>query len=647
VSTKIATTWYGWKHAARWLPLMTLLLAPDGRALAGDPPPPPPSNNRQTHIVEWNLPAVADASPGAIIVDTKGDDKNRVYFVTRLGQQRVVRLNPHKSLMKGAAQWTSWELSADSFNTGGTKKIKASHDRRYIYVRAATSIQRIDTGNCDTATPQTCNRTEWLDQPGSFNVSDLTIDDYNNVYTVSASGDAFAPTLEDSYLQKLIPGTIPANNATGSSTVKRWKVGGGAGFCSDLGRTTLSFPCLSGIAVHPSNNNLIYYSEPEGGPDGQGAIGELNVQSNTVRRWAFTTLPPDTDAGAVQQPRQLHIDRFGKVWVITGSGHLVSLDPCTNKMTKHALVNGMLSDPFGLAPDDDVVGYTDAGVSNSRVGMLIPLGTSITVPPTSASLPPTTDSVTSMGERANVDSGSVQPQGAVVATTVTTKADGIFVDAYIGAQGVDGNTPSHDSESPLGITANRGKGQGTFFYAVGIPGDGTVNRIGFVRLPMPKKPKHPRDDDDTEDGQDHDNGNHGGKGAGWHTHKAEDGDGNGHDDDDDGVDADNDNATAREDVDVADPAPVAAGQYTDYYMTASSTSLALIATSTAEDALSLLRIDIYNPAGVLVTSSPTTPGVAAATVLLPAPGQYKARVRNLGFTSLTQTPTLIVREPWN
>ena len=49
-----------------------------------------------------------------------------------------------------------------------------------------------------------------------------------------------------------------------------------------------------------------------------------------------------------------------------------------------------------------------------------------------------------MGERANVASGSTPPAGFVVTAQTTTKTDGVFVDAFIGAFG------GHDSESPLG-----------------------------------------------------------------------------------------------------------------------------------------------------------------------------------------------------
>ena len=236
-----------------------------------------------------------------------------------------------------------------------------------------------------------------------------------------------------------------------------------------------------------------------------------------------------------------------------------------------------VADPFGLAPDDDVVGYTDASGANPRVGMMMPAGSSIYVAPISASAPRSYVSVTAMGERANVQSGTVAPQGFVVPpTTVTTKADGIFVEALIGANG------GHDSESPLGITANRGKGQGTFFYAVGLPGSGDVDRVGFVRLPMPKKVKHPRDDDDPDDGFDHNQ-----HPSGWHTHHSDDADGD--DDDDDGVANQNDVSTAQENVAVDDATPVAPGQFTSYTMTASSTTLALVASAVTEDPTSAWR----------------------------------------------------------
>jgi hypothetical protein len=247
--------------------------------------------------------------------------------------------------------------------------------------------------------------------------------------------------------------------------------------------------------------------------------------------------------------------------------------------------------------------------------------------------------VTVSGERATVGSGSVAPQGKVVQATITTKTDGVFVEAQL-------DTNGNDDMSPLGITPNRGKAQGTFFYAVGANSSTTppssscpsgcgADRVGFVRLPMPKKLKHPRDDDDAEDGWAHNS-----HPSGWHMSEDDDDDG-------DGQPNEFDTPTANEIATIGDPAPLGAGQTADYPMTASPTSLALIAVATAEsDPTALLSVDIYDALGVLVATSPVTPGVAAVTALLPVPGNYTARVHNQALGAATHTPTLIVREPW-
>ena len=52
------------------------------------------------HIIEWDLSQLdgeIDANPGAIVVDTRGEDHNRVWFVTRAtgaDGQRVYRFDP-------------------------------------------------------------------------------------------------------------------------------------------------------------------------------------------------------------------------------------------------------------------------------------------------------------------------------------------------------------------------------------------------------------------------------------------------------------------------------------------------------------------------------------------------------------------------
>jgi hypothetical protein len=331
---------------------------------------------------------------------------------------------------------------------------------------------------------------------------------------------------------------------------------------------------------------------------------------------------------------------------VTGSGHLVSLDPCSNRMTKHEIPSSNANDPFGVAPDDDVVGYTATNLA--KVGMLHPKGTAITVCPMTVCIPPTTECVTAVAERAEVASDVVAPQRKVVHGVVTSKADGTFVEAFIGGADSIGPltnpAPGNDSMMPLGITPVRAKAEGTFFYAVGQSADVLADRIGFVRLQPREKMKHGRDDDDCDDGWDDGRNHDGPDGHHGHPHHSHDTDAN--DNDDDGFDNDYD-TPAHENVQTIDDAPaLGGGQFVEYPVTATATSLAIIATSKADDPLAQIGIEVYNPAGLLVATSAPTPGLAVAPVLLPVAGNYRVRIRNFGLLPITQTPKLIVREPW-
>src|SRR4051794_17677928 len=159
----------------------------------------PVSTVGTAHLIEWDLgslPDDLDGNPGAMVVDTRGEDNNRAWFVTRVaapdptaGGQRVYRFDPVRSLMKGNASWTSWDLRVDTF-AGGLKKMRPSHDRRYIYVRTASFIQRIDTQNCTGGTAPTCNRTVWTftETPTDPTfVSDIAVDDQNRAFTTGVS----------------------------------------------------------------------------------------------------------------------------------------------------------------------------------------------------------------------------------------------------------------------------------------------------------------------------------------------------------------------------------------------------------------------------------------------------------------------------
>jgi len=600
------------------------------------------------HLVEWDLtllPDQIDANPGAMVVDTRGEDRNQLWFVTRVATpdpdvapdpsvsgQRVYRFNPAESLLKRDAQWTSWDLRFDSM-AGGVKKIRPSHDRRYIFVRTASYVQRVDTQKCSYGS---CERTVWS-FPGEevfpF-VSDIAVDDQNRVFTTGISP---APSsFSDGYLQMLKPGAAPPLTTPPTSvnapigTVTRWHVGGAAGACVSQGPSTV---CNSGIDIHHKNQYLVYYTEP-----GSNNIAELNIaityptaSKPNVRRWSLDKLSAYVGE-SITQPRMLKVDRWGKVWVNTGSGHLVSLDPSTSRMTKH-LIPGTANDSFGIAPDDDVIGYTGAGTN--KVAMLLPKFTPIYVPPVPGVALFEDFPTVVVSEASQQVSGTVPGDPKIVQANTTRKNDGTFVEALI-------NTGGNNSLSPLGITPNRGKAQGTFFYTVGLtpPGTGTncgidfciAKRIGFARLPVKERIKNPRDDDDADDGRDR--YTH----PGWHN--SEPGD-----DDADGVPDQYDSSSSSDGMRIDEPATVPIGQSADYPASTSATTLALLASVTA-DPTATFAVDVYNALGALVGTSGPLVGVGLATVPTPAVGTYTVKVRNVGATPITQTPTFVVREPW-
>src|SRR5690349_12402202 len=75
-------------------------------------------------VIKWDLPAQSDARPGAMQFDGQGRDRNQLWFVTRVGSPTVYRVQFPKSLFKGSARWSSWQLNAAL--TGGIKKIRTS-----------------------------------------------------------------------------------------------------------------------------------------------------------------------------------------------------------------------------------------------------------------------------------------------------------------------------------------------------------------------------------------------------------------------------------------------------------------------------------------------------------------------------------------
>jgi len=608
-------------------------------------------NGSTAHAVEWDLavlPDQLDVNPGAITVDTRGEDHNQLWFVTRFGAQRIYRFNPPESLLKGDAQFTSWGLRPDPNFAGGIKRVRPSHDRRFIYARTPVTVQRIDSQNCTTdktTLASSCSRVVWT-MPGDDEllVSDVAADDMNKIFTTGVSSDA---RFQTGYVQMLDPNSTltttvdAAGVATTTTTVKRWADDFGAGQCTSQNATV----CNAGIDVGPNKQNLIYFVENLG----QGFIAELNVAnlkpsstSPNLRRWSLAKLAGLTGDPTIAQPRMLKIDRSGKIWVNTGSGHLISLDPNTNRMTKHQIPglgtnDSSTNDPWGVAPDDDVIGYTAANLN--KVAMMFPKRAPVTVPPDPGFLPIFDFPVVVSKETADVAKINVPGIPKVVPTKTTRNDDGLFIEGIVSSETTADGSASTPSLQPLGITANRAKAQGSFFYTVGLSvaaNDPTTpvgaKRIGFIRLPMKDRAKFARDDDDPDDGFDRN------RDSRWHN--AEPGD-----DDADGVPNDYDTNTTRDNMTVSDPAVVAVGQSWDYPMSTSPTTLALIAAVTPDVATATIAVDVYNSIGTLVGTSGPIVGAAVATVPAPTAGNYTIRVRNLGTTTVSPTSTTVVREP--
>jgi len=605
------------------------------------------------HVIEWDLTSMQlDGNPGAMVVDTRGEDHNRVWFITRFGDpvletvpsnvitpQRVYRFDPAMSLYKALARWSSWDLRPDIVG-GGISRIRPSHDRRFVFARTTSFVQRIDTQNCTTANYQTtCERIVYSypdEEPVSSVVaqnSDIAVDDTNRIFTTGVSP---TPPFDAGYVQLLNPNAPSYAGADGRRkiTAKRWPAPG-AGLCVANGSATI---CNSGIDIHPSKQYLVYYTEPNA-----NNIVELNVNisqpSSTnpnERRWNLGALgasPTDPTAPEVFQPRSLKIDRRGKVWVNTGSGHLVSLDPATSKMTKHTLPDGVTADPWGIAPDDDVIGYTAA--NTNKVGMLFPKFQPMFVPPVKSFVPPQDFPVIVNPESAARTDGTAPADAKVVAAD-TAPCNGTCVEAKVDTVLFTTNPGAAPSLSPLGITPNMSKAQGTFFYTVGLTGDAAnpsvAKRLGFARLPNKERIKFARDDDDADDGFDRT------KDARWHNSEPGDSDA-------DGVPDQYDTNTTTDNMTIADPVVVPVGASNDYPMATSATTLALIASVTPDIATATIAVDVYNSLGALVGTSGPIVGAGVATVPTPGAGDYKIRVRNLGTASVTPTPTIVVREP--
>ena len=582
--------------------------------------------------IEWDLPAQMDTLPGAIISDSNGN--GRLWFVTRDGapNPNVYLMNiPSRGKQLSTASWFAWPLDAQGLFSSGIRRMNTSKDGRFIFVRSTFALQRIDIGSCASAptfgflnsTAVMCNRTVWAAaataDPAAAAIdgrtgSDITVDDYNNVYSVfgveDGATDANGAPLS-SFIERLAPNGQPNN-------VTHWYVGGSVGICNFA---QFSSPCLSGVAISPRAKDLVYFAEPTGG-DGNGAIGELNPATGTVRRWSLAALSADGDI--VQEPRQIQFDSDGILWIVTGSGHLVRLDPKKNRMSKHATPAhgpaGTTTDPFGVAPDGGVIGYTDNSDLQNKVAMLLPRDGFIPVQPT-APVKVMSRTFTSNGSTQPVTrgSGAAQPRAKTFMVTQTSAADGTYVEARTGVES------ANDSFNPAGITPDRSGSVGTFFYAVGATSNATVNRIGRVRLP--RKAVRARVERDDDDPNDNDGPNLAGDDA-----------------DDDGIEDGFDTPDKKEGKQTS-AQDVAAGDTAQDQFGLNSGTLLAVVSATSSNSLAPVVVEVLNEAGAVVASSLSTPGSAVLTWTPPsAGGLFTLRVKNQGLGLATISTTILTRQ---
>ena len=391
-------------------------------------------------FVEWDLPSMQGAGtcPSSIGAVTMPAGKDPVYYVTRgtcpsfspnnpgrMGPV-MLRFTPGNPLT-APATWRAWNLGAsltDGQPLEDTGGMKITRDERTAFVRAAREIVRVNT--------MTNVLTHWIDfpataDPASF--SDLALVErcggYIDVY--SAHTDGSGGIIE----------RLTVQNGSNNASVKLWDVGGGAG--SEF---------LSGVA-YSSGNGRIYFSEGI-----SNNIGELDPNTNRVRRWNLSAV-------TAAQPRQISIDTKGIVWVVTGSGHLVSLNPCSNDMAAYFIpgAGGIPSPgpdavPFGIGASGGIVGFTEAG--GKKVGILIPNKQTVPVTPSCQTAPFTCATIAGAPECIQADYGTVPADNKPMNPAVHTDIDplGEFIEA---------TTPG-DANVPLGIFRDVQRPVGNFWF---------------------------------------------------------------------------------------------------------------------------------------------------------------------------------------
>jgi hypothetical protein len=613
----------------------------------------------ETRLIEWDLDPMEDFVPGAVVVDDQSSSRHsKVWFVTRNGETRLYRLTPGLGIKKDAAEAKSWPLGA--IQTGGVR-LRHSSDGRFVFVN--TNDDDSASGALVAVDTKDNTRVTWQDRPQQLHMSDVSVDTRggHTVFTAAlAYRDQTGTQTDgvDGVVQSLRPGTPQYKNGQWivPAEVTRWIVGGGAGTCDDTGAGS---PCIPGVVVDRRRGHPIYFSAPQfvNKDSSIGAVGEIDprpVKCNPsdpysdcakVRYWP---IPAGTAS-----PRQILLDDSGKVWGITSSGHLFSLEVDRNydrgEVTRHDPIGPAPEDLFAVAPDGGTIGFTDA--DNNEVSVLFPEKVRQKVTPAIKLVKVVKRTLEGVREAAHPKAHVVEPrQATALGVKYTNPGDGTYLETDT-STGMASSGSEVSSFNPTGMAPDGARKTGSFFY--GVTFSGGSNRIGHfeVKVDPDRELDHRKDDDDFDDD---------GKDNKDDADDDDDGRFDPEDDDDDNdcivdtMDNDKDNDGVENDHDSdgyrehkrTDRRSMAPGESKDYEMAADANSLLILAVVEAATLTTPLSIEIVDPNGVVVLSTPPALGKAVASATPALAGVYTVRVKNGGTTSTTFKTTLIGKQIW-
>ena len=607
-----------------------------------------------TDLVEWDVSPLGDFTPGSLAVDDKSSKHSKVWFVTRAGETRLYRMSPGLDMKRQNASATSWDLGAQL--TGGVR-LRHSDDGRYAFVNVNKADPSL--GALVAIDTKDNTRVTWEDRPFVPEMSDVSVDTRNGGTTVFTAAPFYDPADfpgSDGVVQRLRPSMPEFRNGRWvvPALVTRYPIGGGAGTCNDLPGSVGS-PCIPGITVDRRRGHPIYVSEPQFvNADGSvGAIGEIDPRpvhcpgTSTpacvrVRHWP---LPAGTG-----EPRQIRVDDLGRVWGITSTGHLFSLEidrSCDRaKVTRHDPL-GFDEYLFAVAPDGGLIGFTDT--NNNKVSVLLPQRTPVPVTPAIAFIRPIERTI--FGDRVPVTPAThvIEPANVeAMGVRYTTPNDGTYVETDVSTGIVRSNT-SAPSMFPTGMEPDGKWKTGAFFYGVAFS-DGT-NRIGHLAVKVDRnedvecrRGDHDVDHDGIDDENDDDM-----DGDGIPNFLDDDSDNDtvpdviDDDKNDDAIEDTHQSPGHREDK-RSDRGVMAAGETRDYEMTYTANSVSLLAIVEAAEVTAPLSIEILDDAGTVLSSTPAVLGKAVMTSTPALPGVYTVRVKNAGQSPVSYTTTLIGKQ---